>query len=79
MKECFGLYDWIISWWDTCSWIVQTMWKTTWLPVLLENNCGSYLSKRVTGNNTYLQTGFPSPEMKKLEIESQDWETTETP
>jgi hypothetical protein len=26
----------------------------------------------VGGNNTYLQTGFPSPEMKKLEIESQE-------
>jgi hypothetical protein len=32
----------------------------------------------VSGDNTYLQTEFPFPEMKKLEIESQDWETTET-
>lgn len=32
----------------------------------------------MSGNDTYVQTRFPSPEMKKLEIESQDWKTTET-
>ncbi len=31
----------------------------------------------MSGNDAYLQTGVPSPEMKKLEMASEDWETTE--
>lgn len=80
MKECSGLYDRIIA--DGV--LVHDQYKEVQCGILPDSQFFgktivevTYLND-VSGDNTYLQTEFPFPEMKKLEIESQDWETTET-